>query len=61
MLSDRRKSFQECIAGLSREHPAMASSKVPAGITRFWGSSLGWPAWFFEGTSFAGPQSLTRR
>ncbi|MGQ7830990.1 helix-turn-helix transcriptional regulator [Altererythrobacter sp. Z27] len=39
----------------------MASSKVPAGITRFWGSSLGWPAWIFEGTSFAGPQSLTRK
>lgn len=61
MLSDRRKSFQECIEALVREHPHMASSKVPAGITRFWGSSLGWPSWIFEGTSFAGPQSLTRK
>lgn len=61
MLSDRRKNFQECIAALARERPDMASSKVPAGITRFWGSSLGWPTWIFEGTAFAGPQSLTSK
>lgn len=53
-------SYSACIAALCRDDPLLASSLVPAGITRFWGSSLGWPDWFFDGTTFSRSSPLPR-
>lgn len=59
MSPDLPERLHEHLVELLHQQPEMMSSKTPAGITRFWGASLGWPKWLLDGTSIAAPGSLT--
>lgn len=50
--------YAECIAAIGRYHSDLASALMPAGVTRFWAASLGWPTWLFDGASFPPAESL---
>lgn len=60
MKSVDSSCYESCITALAKANPFMAFETVQTGIHRYWGESLGWPAWVLEGTGYADPSELPK-